>query len=390
MGITKRTQTLNGTEGAWANKPTHFSYQWLRCAADGSNCSPITGASRLSYTLTAADVGSALTVTVTAQNTSGSTSATAAPSPPIVGVPPVNRTPPVISGTMQVPFTLQAIRSSWETTSDTRYTFQWLRCDSAGNNCTSISSATAQAYHLSNADADHTLRVQQTATNSDAAVSVTSVPSPVILPPLPSPGVYPRLSIDGSPVGIGRTLTLTPATWFNATSTEPQFYRCNPRCTLMSLTGVWSYTIGSIDGGAILRGAEKATGPGGVRIAYAPQYFGPVPTGSSGSSLLAAGGSALVRTAGGSALASASIGSPVASAAFVRTAVSSPAAAGSVKVALKRAAGARGKLRAWACATPAGDTAQPCTSAVSLKARATLRVALASGQKVRVIVTRRR
>jgi hypothetical protein len=59
---------------------------------------------------------------------------------------------------------------------------------------------------------------------------------------------------------------------------------------------------------------------------------------------------------------------------------------------LRRAAGARtGRLRAWACvASPSADDRTPCSPAVTLRARATLRLAVARGQRVRVVVVRRR
>jgi hypothetical protein len=386
-GELKRTSMLNATEGDWVNTPTRFAYQWRRCAADGSGCTDIAGATKLSFVLTQADVGSALTVVVSATNTSGTVSAVAAPTAPVVAVPPVNRTPPSITGTLQVPALLQAVKSSWQTTTDTRYALQWLRCDNAGAACSAIAGATGQAYKLAPGDADHTVRVRQTATNVDASLAVTSAATGLILPPAPSVGVYPHLAINGAPVQAGRMLTLTPATWFNTTATAPQFWRCAPTCVLLSTGGAWTYTIVAADAGAILRASERATGPGGVRTAYAPQFSGPVRSGAVGMSLIAPSGMSLLRTASGTALASASIGAPVAGAARVIAA----AAAGTrtVRISVRRAAGVRGVLRAWACPVPLPADGQPCTKAVALGSRATLRLAIAGGARVRVVVARR-
>jgi hypothetical protein len=75
-GTPAHGQTLTATTGTWTNSPTGFSYEWQRCSAAGSSCTPIAGATGSSYTPTAADVGDTLEVTVTATNTDGS-SATA-------------------------------------------------------------------------------------------------------------------------------------------------------------------------------------------------------------------------------------------------------------------------------------------------------------------------
>src|SRR5439155_14173332 len=35
---------LTASNGGWANKPTSYSYQWLRCDSQGGGCNPISGA----------------------------------------------------------------------------------------------------------------------------------------------------------------------------------------------------------------------------------------------------------------------------------------------------------------------------------------------------------
>lgn len=65
-------QTLTTTDGTWTNTPTSYSYQWYR---DGV---AITGATANIYVLTANDVGTTITVVVTASNAGGSASATSA------------------------------------------------------------------------------------------------------------------------------------------------------------------------------------------------------------------------------------------------------------------------------------------------------------------------
>jgi hypothetical protein len=67
-GTAAAGQTLTADYGAWTGGATSFAYSWERCAADGTGCAPISGASAASYTVTAADSGSTLRVAVTGSN----------------------------------------------------------------------------------------------------------------------------------------------------------------------------------------------------------------------------------------------------------------------------------------------------------------------------------
>lgn len=71
-GTPTQGQTLSTTNGTWSNSPTSFTYQWKR------NGAAIPGATAQTYLLVAADVGTIITVTVTASNAGGATSATSA------------------------------------------------------------------------------------------------------------------------------------------------------------------------------------------------------------------------------------------------------------------------------------------------------------------------
>src|SRR4029077_20403156 len=70
-GTTQVGQTLTTTNGTWTGSPTGYAYQWKR---GGSN---ISGATASTYLLVTADLAATITVTVTATNVIGSTSATA-------------------------------------------------------------------------------------------------------------------------------------------------------------------------------------------------------------------------------------------------------------------------------------------------------------------------
>ncbi len=70
-GVLDEGEVLTAIEGTWTGLPT-YTYAWKR---DGA---AITGATARTYTLAAADVGKAISVTVTGTNTAGNASATSA------------------------------------------------------------------------------------------------------------------------------------------------------------------------------------------------------------------------------------------------------------------------------------------------------------------------
>src|SRR5581483_3116422 len=71
-GSTRLFGTLSAATGSWANSPTSYSYQWLRCDRFGNSCGAIGGATSSSYRSTVADYGRRLRVVVTARNAAGS------------------------------------------------------------------------------------------------------------------------------------------------------------------------------------------------------------------------------------------------------------------------------------------------------------------------------
>ena len=73
--------------------------------------------------------------------------------------PPVNTSLPSSSGIAREGSTLAATRGGWSGPGPIGYAYSWLRCDSAGNNCATISGASSSSYRVSAADVGHRLRV---------------------------------------------------------------------------------------------------------------------------------------------------------------------------------------------------------------------------------------
>jgi hypothetical protein len=87
-GTFQAGQTLTTFVGSWTGAPTKFAYQWRRCDATGAACVPIAAQTASSYTLTPDDIGSTLSLIVTATGKGGSQSA-AAPTTDVISEAPV-------------------------------------------------------------------------------------------------------------------------------------------------------------------------------------------------------------------------------------------------------------------------------------------------------------
>jgi hypothetical protein len=166
--------TLTATSGSWTSSPTSFAYQWVRCPrsggmANGADCAVIGGASTSSYVVAPADVDRRLRVRVTASNADGSatvaSNATAVIANPDAGRPR-NVQAPTISGTPSQGQTLHVQPGSWTGTQPITFTFNWLRCDGAGNNCVQQAGFNDDAYVLREGDVGKTIRARVNARNS--------------------------------------------------------------------------------------------------------------------------------------------------------------------------------------------------------------------------------
>jgi hypothetical protein len=115
------------------------------------------------------------------------------------GTPPKNTTEPSVSGTAQQGKTLTANPGSWSGTSPISFSYQWVRCDSTGNNCAGISGANERLYDVKGQDVGHTLRVRVTAKNSAGSTFSRSNATAVVLPATANP----KPASNGCPSGSG-------------------------------------------------------------------------------------------------------------------------------------------------------------------------------------------
>ena len=179
-GTAKAGSTLTANDGAWANSPTSFTYQWQRCASDGRACGDITAGTSKTYVPTTGDVGHALRVVVTAVNADGRTSAVSGPTDPVDSANgPSVTVKPALSGSAVIGGTLRVSNGSWSPTPNS-YGRQWQRCDSNGADCLNIAGATGQTYGVRLADVGHRIRALVTARTSSGQTTVASAASSVV------------------------------------------------------------------------------------------------------------------------------------------------------------------------------------------------------------------
>jgi len=205
-GSPRAGTTLRGDRGSWANGPTDFDYQWLRCDRTGGDCDSIDGADGTTYLIRAADVGHTLRFRVVARNQAGRATATSAPTAVVTAsTSPANTVPPTISGTAEVGAALTGNRGSW-THDPTAYGYAWLRCDRTGGSCAAIPGARGTSYMLTSGDVGTTLRFRVTATNSAGSTTAASVPTAVVrrpaAPPPPRPAGCPARASTSLPLGV--------------------------------------------------------------------------------------------------------------------------------------------------------------------------------------------
>jgi hypothetical protein len=212
----------------------------------------ISAATGQSYLLTDDDVGATIRVSVTALNDVGSSAASSAQTQVVVVTVsgPSNTVPPTISGTAAVGETLAADPGQWSGAPPPTYSYQWRRCDSAGDNCVNIAGATGQSYAVAEADVDATIRVSVKAVNDAGSATATSNQTAVVV----GEPTNTSLPIISGTLREGRTLTGNPGTW---SGTQPityayQWNRCeedDADCGIIAGATSATYTLTPAEAG---------------------------------------------------------------------------------------------------------------------------------------------
>ena len=178
--------------------------------------------------------------------------------------PPSNTSPPTVTGTAQQGQTLTEHHGEWMNF-PTGYSYQWLRCNSSGASCASISGASGEAYVPVAEDVGHKLRVAETAFNpGGSSAPEDSEATAVVVPPVPVDSTVPTISGTAQQ---GQTLTESHGTWSNSpTAYTYRWMRCTSTGTgCVAIGGATNQTYSPIaeDVGHKLRVTETASNAGG-------------------------------------------------------------------------------------------------------------------------------
>jgi hypothetical protein len=171
-GVAAVGRTLSLANGVWNTAVSSFAHQWLRCAADGSGCTPITGATNATYGIVEPDAGHRLEVRVSATNAAGTVNALSNQTAVVVAKPAVTQAPR-ITGKAKAGRRLKASPGVW-TGLPTSFGYRWLRCNVRGRNCRTIRRATHATYVLRGVDVGHRLRVRVTAATAAGLAAAIS------------------------------------------------------------------------------------------------------------------------------------------------------------------------------------------------------------------------
>jgi hypothetical protein len=287
-GSAVQGQVLSVSNGSWTGSPTGFAYQWQDCDSGGAGCANVGGATGQTYTLQAADVGHTVRALVTASNAAGPSTPAASGVTAVVGAPPTNTSPPVVSGSAVQGQVLSTSNGSW-TGSPTGFAYQWQDCDSTGAGCTNIGAASSQTYTLQAADVGHTVRALVTASNAaGASTPAASNLSAVVTAPAAPPTNTTAPVLSGSAVQ-GQVLSTSNGSWTGSpTGFAYQWQDCDTNganCTNIGAASSQTYTLQAADVGHTVRAlvtASNAAGPSTPAASNASAVVAAVTSGSFG------------------------------------------------------------------------------------------------------------
>jgi hypothetical protein len=149
-------------------------------------------------------------------------------------VAPKNTKAPTISGTTRVPNQLSVTNGTWSGV-PTSYTHQWLRCNAAvkkaaatlAAGCSTIDTATASTYTLTDADAGKFMVARVSGVNASGTVSIHSASTVAVTPRVIAPKNTVAATISGT-AQVSRVLTATNGTWIESpVEFGYQWYRCS-------------------------------------------------------------------------------------------------------------------------------------------------------------------
>jgi hypothetical protein len=277
-------ETVEVEVGRWSgSQPITYEYQWERCPETRSVCEPILGATSPAYTVTEADGGAKLQVTVTGENSSGQAGETVwlfgeVETPPVETGAPHPFSFPSVHGPAKVGSTLVASHGVWVGSQPIAFTYQWQRCDPEFIVCSNISGATTASYTVTSEDEGQILLVRVTAANE--AGETTEEAFAGLVRAVGSLELESSPEIEGEPHA-GETLSVSTGVWVGDTpiSYAYQWERCNEsweECAPISGVTSSTYTLGEEDVGHRVEVQVTAENAHGQETAFGFLFGGTV------------------------------------------------------------------------------------------------------------------
>lgn len=250
-------QTLTATTGTWANTPTGYAYQWCKGGVD------IGGATNSTYQPVSGDIGSTITVRVTASNAAGSDDADSSATAAVIGTP-VNTVAPAVTGTPTVGETLSCTTGTWSGGGSQSFAYQW-KADGFV-----IIGATASTFLLTDEEIGAQMTCDVIATNaagSGNAATSNATSAVAAAQQAPVNGLEPE--ITGTP-RMGEILSCSTGVW----SHDPDSYTYQWYADAEVLSGETDSTLELIDDDLIGREIHcgvTATNEAGSNTAFSDE-----------------------------------------------------------------------------------------------------------------------
>ncbi len=264
-GTPQRTQVLTAAQGTWTGIGNTYAYQWQHSSDSGVTWTAIVGATSATYTIAVSDENATVRVLVTGSNPDGTSQAASAATITVPPAPPVNTSPPTVSGTAQRASTLTASPGTWTGIGNT-YAYQWQHSTDNGVSWVNIAAATSSSYTVQVADESSKIRALITASNPDSTVYLGSAPTASI--PIAPPVSTALPTITGT-AQRASVLAATQGAWTGIGNSYAYQWQRDSGSGFVNVTGATdsAYTIQVADENAKLRVLVSAANPDGLVVA---------------------------------------------------------------------------------------------------------------------------
>ncbi len=282
IGTAAAGKLLTGLSGSWGGfGAITYRFQWYRCNAAGASCLSIRGATVPTFALGARDIGKTVGLTVSASDSTGSTSAYASLVGPIAPKRPLleSTAQPVATGPPVEGKTVEVTTGTWSPVPAV-LTYAWERCNSNGRACAAIPRATSSLYTIASADLGHALVAVVQAANGSIVQNAFSTSTPAVVNGSvkgPTSTIGPAVS---GPAVAGQILVAATGIWKGVGPLvfTYKWYRCNlagGACALIPGATSTNYTTGTKDIGHTIGLTLQVGDSTGGAVAYA-SLLGPI------------------------------------------------------------------------------------------------------------------